>query len=485
MLKGKEIIGKSIVSYETGQKFDRVKDLIFDQDSGRLLGFLIDEYGWFSSARVLMLKDVQVIGPDALIVPSRDTVVKASDNPEINRIVLHNNVLDGTRIMTTDGRTLGTMVDLYFDERTGEIEGYEVSGGVFSDAYSGRSFVPAPQAFKIGEDVAFVPPQTAQLMEEQVGGIKAAVQNASEKVQETAQDTGGKLQEFGAAASERVKDTTQTAGEKLGEARRGATSSITNTVIQPEEQKTYVTGKTAKRSVIAPEGGTLVLEGQEVTSLMADSAEHLGILDELYRATGGTLSEPLGQRAQSATASFTVEQAEGRRVQYLVQSNEGLIVAAPGQIVTPLVIERAKIYHREQVLLQAVGLSPNEAARDRTGNAVNVAGERFKATAQSTGEQLQGASKSLWAKMKDAINDLQERNLQAKIQGALGRPVTRVILDKQDGVILNVGELITHEAISSAREAGVLDPLLSSVYNKKPELSLEDLRAPDHGKAAL
>jgi uncharacterized protein YrrD len=410
MLKGKDIIGKSIVSYETGQKFDRVKDLIFDQDSGRLLGFLIDESGWFSSARVLMLKDIQVIGPDALIVPSRDTVVKASDNPEIHRIVQHNNVLDGTRIMTTDGRTLGTMVDLYFDERTGEIEGYEVSGGVFSDAYSGRSFVPAPQAFKIGEDVAFVPPQTAQLMEEQVGGIKAAVQNASERVQETAQDTGGKLQEFGAAASERVKDTTQMAGEKLEEARRSATSSV---------------------------------------------------------------------------AGLAVEQAEGRRVQHLVQSNEGLIVAAPGQIVTPLVIERAKIYHREQELLQAVGLSSNEAARDKTGNAVNVAGERFKATAQSTGEQLQGASKSLWAKMKDAINDLQERSLQARIQGALGRPVTRVILDKQDGVILNVGELITHEAISSAREAGVLDPLLSSVYNKKPELSLEDLRAPEHGKAAL
>jgi uncharacterized protein YrrD len=410
MLKGKDIIGKSIVSYETGQKFDRVKDLIFDQDSGRLLGFLINEPSFFSSARVLMLKDVQVIGPDAIIVPSRHTVIEASENPEINRIVQHNNVLDGTRIMTTDGRTLGTMVDLYFDERSGEIEGYEVSGGIFSDAYSGRSFVPAPQAFKIGEDVAFVPPQTAQLMEEQVGGIKAAVQNASEKVQETAQGTGEKLQEFGAAASERVKDTTQTAGEKLEEARRGAASSV---------------------------------------------------------------------------AGLAVEQAEGRRVQYLVQSNEGLIVAAPGQIVTPIVIERAKTHHREQELLQAVGLSPNEAARDRTGNAVNVAGERFKESAQNTGEQLQGASKSLWAKIKGTVNDLQERNVQARIQGALGRPVTRVILDKQDGVILNVGELITHEAISSAREAGVLDLLLGSVYDGKPKLSLEDLRAPEHGKAAL
>ncbi len=485
MLKGRDIIGKSVISYETGQKIDRVKDLIFDQDSGRLLGFLIDESSWFSSARVLMLKDVQVIGPDALIVPSRTAVIKASESPEINRIMHHNNVLDGTRIMTTDGRNLGNMFDLYFDERTGDIEGYEVSGGLFSDAYSGRSFVPAPQTFKIGEDVAFVPPQTAQLMEEQVGGIKAAMQNASEKVQETAQDTGQKFQEFGALTSDKVKDTTQTAGEKLQEASRSAISSVTNTVIQPEEQKAYVIGKIAKQSVTAPEGGTLIFEGQEVTQITADSAEHLGILDELYRSTGGSLSERLSQQAQNTVAGFTVEQAEGRRVQHPVETNEGSIVAASGQIVTTQVIERAKIYHREQALLQAVGLSSSDAARDSTGSVATAAGERFKATAQSTGQQLQGASKSLWAKMKDAINDMQERNLQARIQGALGRPVTRVILDQEDGVILNVGELITHESVASAREARVLDPLLSSVYDGKPKLSLENLRAPEPGKAAL
>ena len=49
------------------------------------------------------------------------------------------------------------MVDLYFDETSGAIESYEVSGGIFADAYSGRSFVPAVQTLKIGEDYAFVP----------------------------------------------------------------------------------------------------------------------------------------------------------------------------------------------------------------------------------------------------------------------------------------------------------------------------------------
>ncbi len=63
----------------------------------------------------------------------------------------------GTQIVTVCGQNLGRMVDLYFNEDTGEIEGYEVSGGIFADAYSGRSFVPAVQTLKIGEDYALFP----------------------------------------------------------------------------------------------------------------------------------------------------------------------------------------------------------------------------------------------------------------------------------------------------------------------------------------
>ena len=88
------------------------------------------------------------------------------------------------------GRDLGTMTDLYFDDTTGAIEGYEVSGGLFADAYSSRSFVPAPDTLKIGEDIAFVPSETADLMQEQIGGLKGAMQTAGGKVQEMAQFTG-------------------------------------------------------------------------------------------------------------------------------------------------------------------------------------------------------------------------------------------------------------------------------------------------------
>jgi len=74
---------------------------------------------------------------------------------------------------------------------------------------------------------------------------------------------------------------------------------------------------------------------------------------------------------------------------------------------------------------------------------------------------------------------------QERIKRVVGRPVTRVILDSQDNVILNTGEVITNQAVRRARVAGVLDVLLDSVYEGDAPLSAEDLRAPEAGIASL
>ncbi len=414
MRKGNEIIGKTVVSYNTGRRIDIVKDLIFDQNSNRLLGFLIKEGGWFSSPRVLLLSDVLAIGADAIIISSKDNIFEAKQVPDIARILEYNNVLKGTRILTTDGRNLGTMVDLYFDDKTGMVEGYEVSGGMFADAYSGRSFVPTPKTFKIGKDVAFVPVETALLMEEQVGGIKAAMQSAGEKVQDTMHSTNEKLQDVGGKIKE----------------------------------------------------------------------------------SSSTLSQNLSGQFNSTLAGRAVEEAKGHRVRQFVRSDDGFIIAAPGQIVGDSVIKFAQRFHQEEPLLQAVGLSTRDAAQSRANGMAMVAGDRVRVTAYKAEDQLQqGAQKlkveanQLWRQLKTGMADFQDRSSEAieqkRIMGALGRPVNRVILDQQDQVILNVGELITHQSVDVARQSRVLEVLLSSVYTETPKLSREDLEAPHPGRASL
>ncbi|MBD2328018.1 PRC-barrel domain-containing protein [Alkalinema sp. FACHB-956] len=489
MRKGSDLIGCPIVAFDTGKKFARVQDLIFDQDRNLLIALLVEEPGFLRDAKVLPIESIQSMGADAVITSSKEDVIPASSHSKISAILDHNNIMKGTQILTVTGQNLGKMVDLYIDENSGVVEGYEVSGGIFADAYSGRSFVPALQTLRIGEDYAFVPEVVAELMEEQVGGLKGAMQTTGEKVQEAAQK----------------------AGEQVQEARRQATSQLANTIVPVEAQRSYVLGRITQASVLHP-NGTLFLEaGHVVTMTNVNAAEELGILDRLYRATGGDLVEDAKQRAgevadklaqkaetvaqdvsrktSTVTAQYTVNQALGRRAQTIVRTRSGVIVVAPGQIVTQPVVERARHTNTEKELLKSVGLSSTDAAKSSTSDAIATTRGQLSNTAESVGTQVQEGTSQLlrWAKYKTA--QLRDQSAQAleeqRIKGALGRPVTRVILDYQDQVILNAGELITHQAIEAARRADVLDVLLASVYTQTPEFSQAQLRAPQPGRAAL
>ncbi len=140
----------------------------------------------------------------------------------------------------------------------------------------------------------------------------------------------------------------------------------------------------------------------------------------------------------------TLEQAFGQRVGTIVRTDEGLIIAAPGQIVTERVIERARTYHKENELIDAAGLG------------ATASGAQATQSIQDSAQQFKETTSSLWDRLKGSLSATQERAAQEaeerRTRYALGRPTNRVILDPADNVILNVGELITHQAIERAKD---------------------------------
>ncbi len=547
MRKGSDIIGKSITAFDSGKRVARVQDLIFDQDTNELLGVLVEESGLFHSAKVVPLGAISAFGTDTLIISSKEDIISAKHDDRIYRVLDRNLILKGTRIVTTDGRYLGSVVDLFFDEQTGAIEGYEASGGIFADAYSGRSFIPAPHTIRIGEDATFVPPETADLMEEQMGGIRGAMQSASTRIQEGSEVAGQRLQAAAQSANEQIQRGTETATARLQAARtdvssgfengtRTASATVTNQLVDPDEQFAYVIGKTVDRDIFTDQGQLLIGKDQVVTLTVAEAARYAGELENVYRATGGSLTAPVsrqfnefGDRVQTGfqdvservstgfqtitqkanetfsnvTARLGVEQAKGRRSDRMIRSDSGAIIVAPSQIVTDIVIQRAKAANREVALLDAVGLHPTEAVRGSTNSSLALAKSRFQneTSIASTRFQQEASifqqeasiarenAKTLWRDLQEKFSEYQGRSARAiyrnRVEQALGRPVNRVILDRQDNVILNVGEIITHKAIEQAEASGVINILLNSVYSKEPTIREDELRAPEVGMASL
>lgn len=119
---------------------------------------------------------------------------------------------------------------------------------------------------------------------------------------------------------------------------------------------------------------------------------------------------------------------------------------------------------------------------DGPSRAVDTLSDTYRRGRSSGQERASGRRRSTSRADEASERSQSERD---RIKEVLGRPVTRVILDAQDRVILNVGEIITNQAVGQARLAGVLDILLDSAYRGDPQFTTDQMRGPRPGTAAL
>jgi uncharacterized protein YrrD len=172
MAKASEVIGRPVVSREGGKELGKIKDLVVDPPGRQVIGFVVSE-GMLRSTKVALWSAMQVLGPDSVVLSSAASVVKAIDVPEIRRALDQESTIRGLRLQTTEGKQLGKVEDFQFDRQTGAVQGFELSGGRFSDAYEGRSFLPMPPSIELGKDVGFVEPEFEATIQRS-GGMKRA-----------------------------------------------------------------------------------------------------------------------------------------------------------------------------------------------------------------------------------------------------------------------------------------------------------------------
>ena len=365
MRKGKSVIGKDVLSLEDGTRLEKVSDLIVDPGGQRLVALVIDEGGLMSPARVVPMGEVTGFGKDAVVVRGPGSIVSTNQDDELRAIVDQKEKILGKEVYTVQGDDQGKIADVYFDEPTGTVIGYEVSGGLIGDVTKGTSFLATDDITTIGSDVIYVQPETATVLDQQVGGIQGAVRDA---------------------------------GDRLGEA-------------------------------------------------------------------GGQASS-----GEAAAADSLV----GKRTGSDVESDSESVIVPKGRRVRPEDVEAAREAGKLQALIGSVTLGETQAAgagaKDALGQAGDTAANLWDRFTAKIGEMTDATGKRADEEMtKRRLNDIAD---------AIGRPVTKVILDREDNVVLNLGDIITHQAIQRAHDAGGLDSLLASVYKANVEFTKDEMRAP-------
>lgn len=495
MRKGHSIIGLQVLSHENAKALGKVLDLVFDHDADECVALVLKERGFLGigSAQVVPWTEILSIGKDAVMVKSDDSVVNPSDHARLQEIMDREAHLSGTRIVTDDGRDVGTFAEIYVDEITGKTVGYEVSGGFISDTMSGKRYIPAEQTdnLRVGQDVLLAAPIVADEFERQAteepGGLKAAYGNAKDKVADT-------YESVASASVERQKAFV--VGKTSG-------SDVALPVLYTPD-----TSALANTTNLAPatHGALLVGQGQTITQEIADRAEQNGILHQLLLAVGAKTTSGVVDTAKTQLAGAQAavtnqasalservadtqesleEKAVGQSAGCDVDLPNGSTLVATGMIITQTMMDTARAYGKQNELVAAAGLGTVSA---EAGTATTTGQDTLTQAKATAG----GVFESIKEKFADLTGTAQEKKAQydegaelRKINHALGRPITRLLLAKDDSVILNTGDIITNKAVSLARDSDVLDVLLDSVYDASPEITPEMMRATHSGVAAL
>lgn len=87
----------------------------------------------------------------------------------------------------------------------------------------------------------------------------------------------------------------------------------------------------------------------------------------------------------------------------------------------------------------------------------------------SSTKAIHKETKTLTKKQLKHVNNSQPNGnstaeKEQQIKDSLGYPVTKEIRDQHDEIILQVGDLITHQAVERAKRANAIKDVLSAVY---------------------
>lgn len=137
MKRYSQIVGLPVFSTVTGNKLAEVVDLVFLRDSKKIYALTVGNRLMSNSNIAIMFDDISGIGNDAIMVQDKSVITKLAKSILKDKIELN-----GISIYTQEGKGVGIVKDILFDETTGYIEGVELSDSLLSDIISGRNIMP-------------------------------------------------------------------------------------------------------------------------------------------------------------------------------------------------------------------------------------------------------------------------------------------------------------------------------------------------------
>jgi uncharacterized protein YrrD len=155
-----EMIGKPLVSADTGEKLGHVDDLLLDGTRRRVVGVLVTD-GVLAKQRVLPFADVQTVGVDTVVVRTATTICDAHEWIREGRPAHRSRSIHGKDVVTAEGAHIGKVHDLIADQRSGDVVALEITTRRPGARLIRPALVHALNNIQLANDVVVIPGEIA------------------------------------------------------------------------------------------------------------------------------------------------------------------------------------------------------------------------------------------------------------------------------------------------------------------------------------
>ncbi|WP_078432424.1 PRC-barrel domain-containing protein [Metabacillus halosaccharovorans] len=123
---------------------------------GFIFGLMMEGKGLFHRDKFIPIHSIYSIGENGVMVEQLDSLLSIQD---MKKHYTYNTYLDleNKAVLTKEGNKLGLLEDVYFSEKLGTIEAYELTDGFFADIAEGKKVVKASgEPFLISKDAIVI-----------------------------------------------------------------------------------------------------------------------------------------------------------------------------------------------------------------------------------------------------------------------------------------------------------------------------------------
>lgn len=138
-MRGKDLIGRPVIG-QNGRSWGEVSDLLVDPSEQKLVALALRSSGFFGGAKFVDFGSVASFGPDVVLVDDEPVPVARFGSA---RTWAEAADLIGKRYISPSGSSAGILEDLIFDEISGRVTAFRLSGGFIQDLIDGRQTVTA------------------------------------------------------------------------------------------------------------------------------------------------------------------------------------------------------------------------------------------------------------------------------------------------------------------------------------------------------